>query len=135
MCVCLLVQCPEATPTQFQCLRQTDRQTQGFRVAVKTGMRESSQASRQRLRQTSQRPLPFLPQHAATVNVTSHPCFLSLPLYVSLVLSLSFLSHYIYDSLSLSLMTPLFSLYFCHYLFIFAPFPRSLCHNVPFFPL
>src|SRR4029434_5688402 len=27
VCVCLLVQCPEATPTQFQCLRQTDRQT------------------------------------------------------------------------------------------------------------
>src|SRR4029434_4304980 len=27
VCVCLLVQCPEATLTQFQCLRQTDRQT------------------------------------------------------------------------------------------------------------
>src|SRR4029434_1900624 len=26
MCVCLLVQCPEATLTQFQCLRQTDRE-------------------------------------------------------------------------------------------------------------
>src|SRR4029434_8228995 len=25
VCVCLLVQCPEATLTQFQCLRQTDR--------------------------------------------------------------------------------------------------------------
>src|SRR4029434_8806981 len=27
VCICLLVQCPEATLTQFQCLRQTDRQT------------------------------------------------------------------------------------------------------------
>src|SRR4029434_2057635 len=27
VCVCLLVQCPEATPTQLKCLRQTDRQT------------------------------------------------------------------------------------------------------------
>src|SRR4029434_10328648 len=25
--VCLLVQCPEATPTQLKCLRQTDRHT------------------------------------------------------------------------------------------------------------
>src|SRR4029434_6053967 len=27
VCVCLLVQCPEAMPTQLKCLRQTDRHT------------------------------------------------------------------------------------------------------------
>src|SRR4029434_4911054 len=37
VCVCLLVQCAEATLTQCQCLRQTDRQTDRHTVRAAPG--------------------------------------------------------------------------------------------------
>src|SRR4029434_11257012 len=38
VCVCLLVQCPEATLTQFQCLRQTDSHTDRHTVSAARGV-------------------------------------------------------------------------------------------------